>query len=638
MRNARKKLSVPKPPMAGKIAAAQNHSIQKLTIIAAALFALTFCAFFTSIGYNFISLDDPLYVTANPHVYTGLRWENIRWAFTTLAGGLWHPLTWLSHMLDCQLFGLRAYGHHLMSLLIHATSSVILFLTLHRMTSAIWRSCTVAALFALHPLHVETVVWVSDRKDVLCAFFWIMALSSYVTYTRPAGLETSKRRIKKYCLTLCLFAGAMMSKSTAVTLPLLLLILDWWPLKRIPTSPPDERVRALRRLVLEKAPFILIGFGPGLIGISGQEKLGALPTFIDFPASVRIANAILSYGHYLLQTVWPTGLAIYYPYPRTFSTLAVSAIGLLGLGISILVLRKSRTHPYLLVGWIWYVITLLPAIGLVQVGGHARADRYTYIPLIGFFVMLAWAGQAITERFRQRKLFRVAAGAAAILLCLGLTRKQAAFWKDNETLFRHALAVTHGNELAHNNLGAELARQGLTEEAIHHFQQAVTLSPNYGDAHNNLATALMSLKRPTEAILHFEAGIQWKSVDARTHAGLALALAMNDRFSEATNQFMLATQLQPDLAEAHRDWGIVLLKLDRSEEAALRLKTATDLSPEDAVTRCYYGVALASIGQPNEGIKHLREALRLRPDFIEAQENLATIQQMKTIPARQIIK
>lgn len=620
-----------------KIAAAQHHSNQKLTILAASLLVVTCYAFFPSIGYNFISLDDPLYVTANPHVRTGLSWENIRWAFMTLDGGLWHPLTWLSHMLDCQLFGLRAYGHHLTSLLIHVTSSIILFITLFRISSAIWRSCLVAALFALHPLHVETVVWISDRKDVLCAFFWILALSSYVTYARQADLETSKRRIK-YCLTLCLFAGAMMSKSTAVTLPFVLLALDWWLLQRIPTSPPEERARTLRRLVLEKIPFIFIGFVPSLVGIGGQEKLGALPTLIDFPVSARVANAILSYGHYLLQTVWPTDLAIYYPYPRTFSTLAVSAVGLLGLGISILLLRKSRTHPYLLVGWVWYVITLLPAIGLVQVGGHARADRYTYVPLIGFFVILAWGGQAITERFRQRKLLNVAAATAAILLCLGLTRKQAAFWKDNETLFRHALAVTHGNELAHNNLGAELARQGLTDEAIHHFQQAVTLSPNYGDAHNNLATALMSLKRPTEAILHFEAGIQWKSADARTHAGLALALAMNDRFSEATNHFMLATQLQPDLAEAHRDWGMVLLKLDRSEEAALRLKTATDLSPEDAVTRCYYGVALASIGQPNEGIKHLREALRLRPDFIEAQENLRTIQQMKTMPARQFIK
>jgi Flp pilus assembly protein TadD len=565
-------------------------------------------AYLPVVQNDFINYDDPSFIFSNSHVRTGLSWGNVRWAFTTLEKGFWHPLTWLSLMLDCQVFGLRAGGHHATSLLLHIASAVLLFLVFRRLTGATWRSAIVAALFGLHPLHVESVAWAAERKDVLSTFFLMLTLWAYVRYAQvrcaPATAELKRGKQGEdrggepaavlpapaafYLLALVFFTLGLMSKTMLVTVPLVLLLLDFWPLERLSLPAFWRSPTAPRRLLLEKLPFLILAFGFGLVTVFAQRGAGALQDSVTFPVFARVQNALCSYVHYLLQTVWPSHLAVYYPYPRGFATGAVLVAASLLAGLTAAVVWCAWRRRYPAFGWIWYLLTLLPVIGLVQVGNQSHADRYTYVPLIGIFVVVTWGACELAGNRRLARLVLPTAAVAVLALCLVLTRRQVGYWRDSETLFRHALAVTQDNEVAHNNLGTALMRRRQPEEAITHFKEAVTLAPQYALAYGNLGAALFGLGRMDESI----------------------------RYSAE------AVRLRPGFAGAHRNLGAALGSKGRLDEAIPHLHEAVRLEPTDPQGHFNLGCALLSKGHIDDAILHFHEALRLQPNSPEAAAGL----------------
>ena len=623
--NSKQLRSSPRP----KAAHPPGAESRKVTSICLGLVVLVVGVFWPSVSNNFVNLDDPLYVCENVHVLSGLTWQGIGWAFTSLDGGFWHPLTWLSLMVDCQVFGLRAGGHHLVSLLLHATTALLLFLAFRRLTGASWRSAAVAVLFALHPLHVESVAWVADRKDVLSAFFWMLAMLAYAVY-----VEQSKARGKEspssigfhvspftfhaspyYLLSLFFFVCALMSKATVLTLPFIFLLLDWWPLRRFKAS-------TFRRLLLEKLPFLAVGALAGSVSLYGQNQLGGLPSVVQFPVGDRIANAVLSIIRYLEQTFWPIDLAAYYPYPATLSFGPVVGAALLGLAASALLLWAARQRPFLVVGWLWYLITLLPVIGLVQIGGHSRADRYTYVPLIGLFLLVVWATHDFTKRWRHQIVCLSSAGVLVVSVCLVLTRRQIGYWKDSETLLRHAIAVTRDNPVAQNNLGVALTKKGQLDEAVTRLQEAIRLVPNYTEAYNNLGTALAMQGRLGEAIARFQESLSLKPNYAKAHNDLGNALGRQGRLDEAIGHLEEAIRLVPEFADARCNLGDALAAKGRFDEAITQYQQALQVEPNYPDTHNHLGIALSSKGRLDEAIEQFQQALKLNPDYAEAHGNL----------------
>ena len=599
--------------------------------MAVLLALLTIALYWPTTGHDFINFDDLNYVTANPHVLGGLTWENAGWALTTLYFGLWHPLTWISHMVDCQCFGLRAGGHHLTGLLLHAANTVLLFVILHRMTGARWRSAVVAALFALHPLHVESVAWVAERKDVLSMFFVMLTFWAYHRYTAcrrgkaengklkpatpnpqpatrltstPRGIATEDRFHASrftlhaslfYLLSLVFFALGLMSKPMIVTLPVVLLLLDYWPLRRFELSTINSQPSTILRLLVEKLPFVVSALLTSWITLHAAHGVGSLPSAAECPLPNRMANVVFSYVGYFLHAFWPGNLAIYYPFPPTFSVWSMAGAALLLLGISVAAVCLARRCPYVVVGWLWYLVTLLPVIGLIQLASYSHADRYTYVPLIGVFLGLTWGAYELTRGWRHQVLALSVAGTAAIILCLGLARQQIGYWKDSETLFRHALAVTKDNWMAHNNLGNALDKKGQINEAIRHWQEAIRLHPEYALAHNNLGKALGGQGQTDEAIRQLQETIRLKPDHADAHCNLGVALSRKGQLDEAIHQYQEAIRLEPDNAQAHNNLGIAFYQQGRTEGA----------------------------------IRQFEEALRLTPGYTEARRNLDVVQASK---------
>src|SRR5512139_1612417 len=401
-------------------------------IICLVLVVITAGVYLQAGDHEFINYDDPLYVTNNPQVKAGLTGKNILWAFSTTRASNWHPLTWLSHMLDVQLFGLNPRGHHLMNVFIHCVNTVLLFLLLTKMTATPWQSLFVAALFALHPLHVESVAWVAERKDVLSGFFWLLTLLLYVRYVNSPGTV-------RYLLVVASFAAGLMSKPMLVSLPLVMLLLDYWPLKRLGTQASPVS------LLKEKLPFFLLSLLSALVTMHAQKAGGALKSMDVVPLAMRVENSLVSYATYIVKTVWPQDLALFYPFPLSLALWQVLASCLLLIAVSAGVVLLRKRHPYLLTGWLWFLITLVPVIGLVQVGGQAMADRYTYIPHIGLFVMAAWAVPELLKGMRRRRV--VLAGAACVILAIltVVTWRQLGYWRDNITLYERTLSVTQNN-------------------------------------------------------------------------------------------------------------------------------------------------------------------------------------------------
>ena len=518
-------------------------------------------AVFYQVGnYDFVNLDDYGYVGDNARVKAGLTRESISWAFTTGYHSNWHPLTWLSHMLDCQLFGNNVGRYHLVNFLLHLLNSLLLFAVFRAMTGALWPSAFVAAAFALHPLHVESVAWISERKDVLSTLFWLLTMAAYLHYVkRPA--------IGRYLLALVVFALGLMAKPMLVTLPFVLLLLDYWPLGRFEPGEAGRQADESRstgsrwsiilQLVREKAAFFVLSAVSSVVTFVVQRSGGSMVPIKVYSLRLQVVNALVSYLTYIEKMIWPSRLSVFYPISAMSIWRVVAAVVLLA-AISKYVIRLGRSHRYLAVGWLWYLGTLVPVIGLVQVGHQAMADRYTYVPLIGLFIIISWGVPELLTKWKYRKII-LAVSAVIVLLGLSIcTYLQQRYWQNSFTLFEHALDVTENNHIAHYCLGGALQREGKVGEAIVHYKEALRINPNYIEAHNNLGPLLAQLGQHDEAIEHFNEALRINPNYAEAHNNLGTLLFRLGQRNEAIKHFNEALRIQPDYPRARRNLKIVL--------------------------------------------------------------------------------
>ncbi|MFZ0917176.1 MAG: tetratricopeptide repeat protein [Candidatus Udaeobacter sp.] len=566
------------------------------------LTGLSLAVFGQTIRYNFVNFDDDRYVYNAPAIQAGLTLKGIVTAFTSQHARNWHPLTTLSHMLDCQLYGLNAGGHHATNVLLHTIAALLLFRVLREMTGALWKSAIVAALFAVHPLHVESVAWVSERKDVLSAVFFFLMLDAYVRYARAPS-------IRRYVVVTALFAAGLMSKAMLVTAPIVLLGLDYWPLRRFDQTAPTRgkakiresanRRRIIRRLFLEKVPLLILSAGTGIITFALQKRAtGSIPAL---PLLWRAQNAVTGYIIYVWKTLWPTRLAVFYPHPNnTLATwqvvLAIAFV--LAITCAVIVFRHER--PYLFTGWFWYLVMLVPVIGFVQVGEQGHADRYTYLPSIGLFLIAVWTAGDVAA-LGQVRLWRgiAIAGTIVVVAALACTAfTQTSYWRNSETLWTHALAVTTDNDVAHNNLGYLCVDGGELDKAMSHFEAAAKIRSGKLDPHYNLGTAFVEMN-------------------------LGDALARKGQPDEAMAHFEQAIKLQPDYAEAYYNRGNVLLAKGRIDEAIADFEKTLQLLPTDADAHTGLGNALLRKGAVKEAIAHYNEAMALAPNDPHSRSNTA---------------
>jgi len=580
--------------------------------IALGLFVLTFVVFARVQAHGFVGVDDRLYVVDNPHVREGISAEGVAWAFTTTRAGNWHPLTWLSHMLDCELWGLGSGAHHLTSVLLHALSAVVLLLVLARCTAAPWPSAGVAVLFAVHPLHVESVAWAAERKDVLSGLFWMLTLAAWVGYARRPGAV-------RYLGALLLFGLGLLAKPMLVTLPVVLLLLDLWPLGRLRL----ESGRNVGRLLLEKAPFLLLSVASSVVTVLAQRSWGNVSTLEALPSSARLANAVVGYVVYIRRTLWPSGLAFFYPYPKAVPAWQVAGALLVLGALTAAALLAVRRRPYLTVGWLWYLISLLPVIGLVQVGRQAGADRYTYIPIIGLFVMACWGLAELVERGRVPRVpaATVAAVAATALAAVGVA--QVSYWKDSATLYRRALDITRDNYVVEDLLGSLLAREGRPDLAVAHHTEALRIEPGYGLAHNNLANALALRGDLQGAIRHYRLALETRPDLDEAHHNLGTLLYRLGDVEGAIAQFSEAVRINPGHADARFNLAVLLDRSGRRNEALAHFEAAARLDPGDARASYAWGSALLAAGRTEEAVESLRRALSIDPGFAAAREKLS---------------
>ncbi len=644
---------------------------------------------------GFTNYDDPAYFSDNGHVLAGLSWANVKWAFRVTENASWYPMTWLSFLLDATLFGKGPRGPHLTNLLLHAANTVLLFLLLRRLTGALWKSALVAALFSLHPLHVESVAWIAERKGLLSTFFGLLALWAYALFAEgrrqkaEGRIENAKSRVTQcaslyYALSLLFFALGLMSKPMLVTLPFAMLLLDYWPLQRFPLTTNNYQLSALPRLALEKAPFFGLGALSSAVTFLVHKQSGAITALVLLPLRDRIANALVSYARYLGKMVWPAHLALPYPHPWHWSlgweVLAAALVG----GLSLAAVLLARKRPYVFVGWFWFLGMLVPVIGVVQWGLHAMADRFTYMPLIGLFIIVAWAVGELVEGGRIPG--GVTAAGALLLLgaCALQTRHQLGYWQNSELLFRHAVAVTEHNVVALNNLGVALFDQGRVEEAIEYYERAVRVEPGYlekgamaggekskhsygasvvnpihvdalfnlgnalakrGDfakaaeyfaavlriepkehqALNNLANSLLKLGKPAEALTNYVRALSLKPNDAKAHKGLAAALTAQGKVEEAVGHYRQASAEEPNDADTHYALGIALAVRGKWDEAIGQYMEALRLGPNNPEAEYNLGYALRVQKRLGEAAAHLKEALRLKPEFALAHYNLGCV-------------
>ena len=623
----------------------------RVAVLCLILLALSWAVFGGSIGYEFVNYDDPTYVYEERRVTDGFTADGLKWAFTGSHSSNWHPLTTVSHMLDVELYGLDPRGHHLTNVILHSLAVLLLFVALRQMTGLTWRSAFVAAVFAIHPLRVESVAWVSERKDVLSGVFFMLTLMAYARYAR-------ERSLAKYLLVALLFSLALLSKQTVVTLPLVLLFLDWWPLKRFSGLAAREARAAFGRALLEKIPLLLLSAGASVATVVSQQ--GTIAPVAGLPLAWRLQNAVVAPVIYLWQMIWPANLAVFYPHPQgTLPLWMVAASAGLLIALTVVAIVWRRNQPALFSGWFWYVAMLVPVIGIVQVGGQAHADRYTYLPHIGIYLAVTWL---LASALRRMKCHGVIAAAVAILLLTPLVwaaRRQTSFWRDSESLWRRALAVTSDNDVAHSGLAHLLRSRGQLAEAIPHFEAAVKIRPTFLDARNNLAVALTEAGRWREAIEHLEnllaahpnylegryslgnaliaAGrpqdgareyyrvIAANPRTAKAHYSLANVFLQHGQLDGAIAQFRKTIELEPAHADAYYNMGNAFFQQGALDEAIAAYEKAHQLRPEYAQAHNNIGLALFQKGQAREAIASWRRALQLQPDFADAQNNLAWV-------------
>jgi tetratricopeptide (TPR) repeat protein len=597
---------------------AQNNDRKIRTLICAVLALMTLAIYLPVLHHGFIEYDDQQYVTDNPLVQAGLTWRGFIWAFGFHAGN-WHPLAWLSHMLDCQIFGARAWGHHLTNVLLHVATTLLLFSVLNRMTSLraevparqadfMWRSAAVAALFAWHPLHVESVAWIAERKDVLCAFFWMVTLWFYVRFVE-------QRSAKNYFLTLGFFALCLMAKPMAVTLPFVLLLLDYWPLKRMQNE--ECRMKNLRRLVLEKIPFLILSVIGCALTLRAQQI--AIVSTAGLTMSQRVAHTIVAYDHYFWAMFWPHNLAVYYPYVINLEPTTVIFSSFVVILITVLAVINFRRRPFLIVGWLWFLGTLIPVIGLVQVGDQAWADRYTYLPLIGLFVPVVWiAVEVVKNKFFLRSL-----AVTGSLAMLATTSVQLSYWKSTWTLFDHANKVTTENYMAVTVLASQLAKQGKLDEAIALYNTALSYKPTFPETHFFLGNAFDQLGRPDDAVAEYKKALWFKPMQEQTHIFLGIVLGKQKKYDEAIANYQAAIVIDPDSAVAENNLARIYHTQGQFDEAIEHYTAALKIDPKLALAHNNLGILLLQKGSLADGTTQLREALRLNPTNAETQFNLA---------------
>ena len=589
------------------------------------LAAITFAVFGQTLGYDFVNYDDNLNVYDNSAVKSGLTLKSILWAFKFSRSDYWHPLTMMSHMLDCQLYGLAPAGHHLTNVLLQATVAILLFLVLRQMTGALWRSAFVAAVFAIHPLRVESVAWVTERKDMLHGVFFMLTIWAYARYVRHSWSLT------RYLAVVFLFALGLMSKPTLMTLPFVLLLLDYWPLKRFVPLGNDAHGtksagwRSYRpvviRVILEKLPLFVLSAASCV-----QAAIGNGPAFDisrRLPKTLQISNALVSYVAYIWQMICPVKLAVVYPLPIKGLPLGevMGAVILLVFISTVLFILRQR-HPCYLVGWLWYLGMLAPMIGFIQAGGIARADRYTYLPQIGLYLLLTWAVTDLCAGWRHR---RVVLGGCATIILVALifcARVQTSYWRNSELLWSHTLACTSDNVIAHLKLGNVLIQKGSVDEAMVHYQEALQISPSYAEAHNNLGNVLRQKGNVDEAIVHFQKALQINPDYAEAHSNFGNALLQKGRVDEAISHYQRALQITPDSAEAHNNLGSALLKKGSVDEAITHFQRALQITPDYVNAHLNLGNALLKKGSVDEAITHFQRALQIKPDYVEAHLNL----------------
>jgi len=609
------------------------------------LLALATLLVFAPVASNeFVNYDDPDYVSANPRVQSGLSLANVAWAFTTGHASNWHPLTWLSHMLDRQVFGARPGPQHLVNVAFHIANALLLFLLLRRLTGAHWPSAAVAALFALHPLHVESVAWISERKDVLSAFFFLLTLGAYARYAQPlaSGMRQGgnarppastlgpRPSTGFYALALVLFALGLMCKPMLVTLPFLLLLLDFWPLRRfslfsrVEHPTPSSRTSApVLRLLLEKVPFVVLSLASCVVTFVAQEKGGAVSTIL--PLRERVANALVSYARYLAKTFCPTDLSVLYPHPGHWPLWQVALSASILMAISAVALWQFRARPWLAVGWFWFLGALVPVIGLVQVGIQSMADRYTYLPLIGLFIVLVWGLADALPAGPGRPRALAAAAALSLVACAALTLRQLGFWHDSETLFRRAVQVTPNNYLAYNNLGHYLSGKGKTAEAMANYTRALEINPLYDEALNNIGYALAGQRRFPEAIGFYERALRVRPTQVEVHNNLGNALSEMGRLTEAVEQYLIALKENPEHVDAHNNLGIALAMQGKLDEAIPHFRAAIRFKPGYASAHSNLGNALAVQHKLDEAIREYQISLDLNPRDPQAHNNLGNV-------------
>jgi protein O-mannosyl-transferase len=565
--------------------------------------------------YDFVVYDDPTYVTANEHVRAGLTWSGLVWAFTAIHDANWFPLTWMSHMADVQWFGLHAGSHHLTNVLMHAASAVLLFAALRRMTGQRWPSALAAALFALHPLHVESVAWVAERKDVLSGLFWMVTLHGYAYYVGRPGRW-------RYLLVAAPFALGLLSKPMVVTLPFVLLLLDAWPLRRLRF---EWGATGLARLLREKLPLLLLSAAIAVATWVAQDAGGAVVGLGRLPFGSRAANALVSYAAYIVSFLLPARLAAFYPFPSAIPWWQVGLSVAALVALSALVWRRATASPYLAVGWCWYVGTLVPVIGLVQVGSQARADRYTYLPGIGLSIMLAWGMAELAGRWPRARVWMAVLGAALPTACIALTWTQAQVWRNSETLFRHALAATADNYVATDGLGVVLGTQGRTEDAIALFEEAVRIKPDYAQSRANLGAALLGQGRAADALPHLLQAVRLNPTLREALVNLAACHRELGQTAEAAAAYEEVVRRQPDDAAAQSGLGMMLVARGREDEGIGHLRESVRIAPSSADGHYDLARALLGLGRAQEAALEFSETVRLRPSFAEAHFGLASI-------------
>jgi tetratricopeptide (TPR) repeat protein len=569
--------------------------------------------------FDFVNFDDGWYVTENRYVRSGVTKESLEWSFSfeNKDKSYWHPLSWLSHMLDVELFGMDPGRHHLVNVFFHILNTLFLFIVLKRMTGDFWRSALVATLFAVHPINVESVAWVAERKTVLSTFFGVLTLLSYVFYTEKSSLT-------RYLVVIFFFILGLLAKPMLVTLPFVLLLLDFWPLGRIGLqhAGPERRNHAVG-LLLEKIPLLLLSGLCIYLASASVQGAGNVITLDAVPLKLRVANALLSYVGYIKKIIWPQNLAVYYPYPATLPLWQILSATVFLVGVSIFAIRLIKKHPSWTVGWLWYLGTLVPVAGLMQVGlWPAMADRWAYVPLIGLLLMIVW-GLPDFQNFKGQRKNGMVFGLVAFCLLFSITTYiQVGKWANSITLFKHAVHVTDDNAVAHNNLANALADKGRFNDAAKHISAALRIKPNDAGAYNNLGNILMNQGNYEEAIPYFYKAFQINPRYADAHYNLAIALKAQGKINDGLNQYRVALRLDPDNVKVLNNLANTLIEKGRVREALRHYQVALNIDPNDPEILNNYGVALIHSGNNREAVKYFKKASSLDPEYIIAKNNL----------------